>query len=419
MTACNETRAVACQVDPGMNPEYLLGKFSIVNERISLNSCVWCVDPSLTPAADFLVQEECPAGYFKYRDSCISLNEESEEKTWEEAEKYCQSKGGHLMSITDEYEFHLLAYLERNLTAAANESWVGLHLVRDPRNGEQSYEYTDGWPAYRIPWGKNQPNASHLEEEHYVYESEGSYYTTTDKDLKLPFLCKIHLNPDNRPSVPDYSHLVCPKEQYASHSFKWYDLDPRSQYCYWISDIVQTSGNQARESCHRLNASLVSFHSDHELKAVDKLSVKMLEGDVWIGLFRERYNGPWRWDDGSEVEFENWEGLPALYWDCAYMNSKTMKWSGTYCNWRAAHFICATPKVERTLNEEQSASKTSGKSAGIAVGVIIAILVLVALAGAVFWIQKNSGTPSPLTKISWKRMNHRSNSLSGSLTSES
>lgn len=316
------------------------------------------------------------------------------------------------MSITDDYESHLMAYLRHGMADGEKGTWVGLRLMVDPQNGEQSYEYTDEWPAYRIPWAKGQPDSSHLREPHFVYEKGGRFYTTTDPQLKLPFMCKIHQTP--MPPKPDYSHLVCPQEDYASRSFQWYDLDPQSPSCYWISDIVQTSGTEARQACRRLNATLVSFHSDHELKAVDKLSIKLTGSIVWIGLWRKAHWTPWRWDDGTELDFENWDEPPFSYAECAYMYTKTTRWMGAGCN-RAANFICATPKVPPSSLE----AKVLGhpvKTVGIVIGVIIALSLLSAIVVVIVWIRKSERGPSIITKITWNKLKSRSNSMTEKLT---
>ena len=62
------------------------------------------------------------AGFTPHRDNCYWESEEK--RSWSEAERDCQSKGGHLVSITDWTE---QAYAFSSL--ASQSAWIGISDV--------------------------------------------------------------------------------------------------------------------------------------------------------------------------------------------------------------------------------------------------------------------------------------------------
>lgn len=66
------------------------------------------------------VKDEFKSGYVKYRNSYYKYVEDL--KTWQEAEVFCQSEGGHLVSVLDVYEEAFL-YLLNN--SDIEEFWMG------------------------------------------------------------------------------------------------------------------------------------------------------------------------------------------------------------------------------------------------------------------------------------------------------
>uniref|UniRef100_A0AAQ6IIL0 C-type lectin domain-containing protein n=1 Tax=Anabas testudineus TaxID=64144 RepID=A0AAQ6IIL0_ANATE len=80
---------------------------------------------------------------------------------------------------------------------------------------------------------------------------------------------------------------------------------------------------QAQRYCRVNHTDLVSG-----LDQLDDDSVKN-ESNVWIGLFRDT----WRWSDGTNFSFRNWEYVEGL------VDRKTGKWSSADCN-EEKPFIC-------------------------------------------------------------------------------
>lgn len=66
------------------------------------------------------VKDEFKSGYVKYRNSYYKYVEDL--KTWQEAEVFCQSEGGHLVSVLNVYEEAFL-YLLNN--SDIEEFWMG------------------------------------------------------------------------------------------------------------------------------------------------------------------------------------------------------------------------------------------------------------------------------------------------------
>lgn len=174
-----------------------------------------CLYPFLVPnephhALDF--KQRCPLPskrffYFKYGKACYSWGERVA-LGWTDAEKSCSSDGGHLMSVNDEIEKRFLAYITKTGLLANRGLWVGLTFSQD--DSGRAYKWTDGWPVVRIPWANNEPDTSHLNQSHVAFVKDGGFYSTTYMDMKLPYMCKIHLT--EKPALPNYSSMRCPQD---------------------------------------------------------------------------------------------------------------------------------------------------------------------------------------------------------------
>uniref|UniRef100_A0AAF5Q1F6 C-type lectin domain-containing protein n=1 Tax=Wuchereria bancrofti TaxID=6293 RepID=A0AAF5Q1F6_WUCBA len=86
-------------------------------------------------------ETECPRGWTRYErtKSCFHVIERR--MRWSEAERACANFGGHLASITDEYENMFAFNVAKDANLSTPTLWLG-RLVKLTRTG--AYEWNDG-----------------------------------------------------------------------------------------------------------------------------------------------------------------------------------------------------------------------------------------------------------------------------------
>ena len=83
--------------------------------------------------------------------------------TWEEAEAYCESVGGHLVTITSQEEMNFITNELMNNTTNENCYWIGLQ-----RDGD-SWKWVTGEEFSYQNWAANEPNNYKNKGENYVH----------------------------------------------------------------------------------------------------------------------------------------------------------------------------------------------------------------------------------------------------------
>ena len=101
------------------------------------------------------------------------------------------------------------------------------------------------------------------------------------------YICKATAN--KLPNLSGDESGKCPKFNSTIKQLSWVDLDKRSRYCYWYSLDFPTLGTvtwaDASYQCKKRGGSLVSLHSDHEIKLITS-KLKYKQYNIWIGLMQ-------------------------------------------------------------------------------------------------------------------------------------
>uniref|UniRef100_A0A673Z2D8 C-type lectin domain-containing protein n=1 Tax=Salmo trutta TaxID=8032 RepID=A0A673Z2D8_SALTR len=81
-------------------------------------------------------------------------------------------------------------------------------------------------------------------------------------------------------------------------------------YYHIICDIYLTETNknwtEAQEYCTKHYTNLAIIRTEEDWKAI-QTSLGNFSGDVWIGLHRSGPTEKWKWSDGEDFMFFNWE----------------------------------------------------------------------------------------------------------------
>ncbi|XP_067143283.1 macrophage mannose receptor 1-like isoform X1 [Centruroides vittatus] len=285
-------------------------------------------DPAYKPHV-IETNKNCQKGYSNYRNACYRLVKQR--NSWSEAEKQCRQENGHLVSINDNFEF---AFLYNFVRDVKEDLWIGL---RD-EDGDGIYSWTDDWPNLFLAWEKR-PGQSKTPKCTYMNNSTRLWNVDNCK-LYLPYVCKV--TPETPPAIPIIKHKgKCPY---------WNDaMDFGGKYCYQIINQQTLSWGKALQLCLAQGSTLASFHSIYETELLWPLIGDDSE-KLWLGLFK-RFDGEFVWQDGSKVNFTNWNPSARKEGDCVYMTSIDMKWIQQSCDDGFSHPkpLCMKEKAPQDL----------------------------------------------------------------------
>lgn len=137
--------------------------------------------------------KKCPDGWEEFNGKCyLSVNEL---KTWDEAERHCQSLNSHLASVHSIVENRFL--VGRSVCPSRYEgrlcSWVG-----GTREGSKSWSWTDGSSWDFENWAPGQPSSSPDEDCIHFFSQDGTV-PSIDKGKwndafcthRFPFICSV------------------------------------------------------------------------------------------------------------------------------------------------------------------------------------------------------------------------------------
>ncbi|XP_026208856.1 macrophage mannose receptor 1-like isoform X2 [Anabas testudineus] len=233
-----------------------------------------------------------------------------ENKTWDEAQKYCREKYTDLATVSDMTDMERL----RKSTETLTEAWIGLHSYPGKYNRTWYWSLPGlKFNENQTRWDSGEPNDkgenNHLENCVLMVGNSIPNQKWNDYPCngKLKFICYNETKQTNKSF-----HLI-------NYTLTW---------------------PQAQRYCRENHTDLVSG-----LDQLDDNSVKS-GSDVWIGVFRDT----WRWSDGRNFSFRNWEYVEDLVdgqsdKTCATtVLNRAGKWSSADCN-EEKPFFCYDDKL--------------------------------------------------------------------------
>ncbi|XP_026208859.1 macrophage mannose receptor 1-like [Anabas testudineus] len=226
-----------------------------------------------------------------------------EKKTWDEAQKYCRENYTDLATVSNMTDMERL----RKSTETLTEAWIGLHSYPG-KNNRRWYWSLPGleFSETQTRWDSEEPNDYRGQENCVLMnDQKWSDYPCNDKHQ---FICYSETKQFNKSF-----HVI-------SSMMTW---------------------PQAQRYCREHHTDLVS--------GLDQLDDDCLISDsvkLWIGVFRDT----WRWSDGKNFSFRNWENVEDLVdgqsdKKCATTVLNTAgKWSSADCN-EEKPFFCYDDKL--------------------------------------------------------------------------
>ncbi|XP_010766078.1 ladderlectin-like [Notothenia coriiceps] len=101
-----------------------------------------------------LQQDTCPSFWFSFNGRCYKYF--NTERTWADAELYCVSQGGNLVSIHSTEEEDFVKFLIKSSDPAEGYTWIGLNDIAK----EGRWMWSDGCAAKYFFWYRGEPNNS-------------------------------------------------------------------------------------------------------------------------------------------------------------------------------------------------------------------------------------------------------------------
>ncbi|XP_029301044.1 C-type mannose receptor 2-like [Cottoperca gobio] len=202
---------------------------------------------------------QCQPGWREYENKCYLFS--ADKKSWTEANAFCSSQSGNLMSILDIHE-----RLWMRTQIGTEIYWIGLN----DHVSEGVYEWSDGSPfiPYLSYWKTGQPDNwgdEPGEDCGQVLGANDGQWNDENCNAKRKYICK-HVNPNPGPQCD----LANGWRQYGSN-------------CYKLNANTRKSWMAARHDCVQEGGDLVSITSaEEELYVTGTLDPSWI--DLWIGL---------------------------------------------------------------------------------------------------------------------------------------
>ncbi|KAK6969768.1 macrophage mannose receptor 1 [Biomphalaria glabrata] len=272
----------------------------------------------------------CPNSYLRFQNSCYKYY--SYLFNWTDAEGYCMSEKGHLVSLSTVAEQAFVEILTQHVDAI--QLWVGLTFSLSV----QGFAWTDGWPVTFTNWGTGEPDLAGMTA--CVSHTVDGQWQDNPCVMKMPFVCEINLGqpPTPKPTIP-VTLAACPNRNWQLHG----------SYCYYLERTLKKSWPGANYACTMLGSTLLTIHSDDEAKFITFM-VTPTRLNAWIGLRRGEGLG-FGWTDRSPVEYLYWgQNEPSdpdstMHQDCVRMSGQDGTWADTDC-FDINPYIC---KIAATL----------------------------------------------------------------------
>ncbi|XP_059200605.1 macrophage mannose receptor 1-like [Centropristis striata] len=316
-------------------------------------------------------------GYVKILND--SMKVVTQQMNWDAANKQCESEGGKLASLRNEWSQAYVELLAFNLKAPL---WIGLN--KEKTNG--FYKFTDGWHMTISHWGRNEPNKSRP----CIYvDVDGKWKSAyCNETMKSVCMTSTDVAPTETSSFPG----ICPADPDLSGRRQNYFWKPFKGYCYIFFTQVKNWAD-ASSSCVRHGGSLASIEDPDEQEFI-KSNAKTFEDShtsFWIGLFRS-HKGEWQWLDRTVMDFTNWATDQPESNDWGGISSSDGTWI-TARSYYYRPYICKTRKVQPTTPPSPSTSPPAGvhlRSHIALAGVVVLTGLAMGAAIAFFLIKKFS-----------------------------
>ncbi|XP_037118973.1 macrophage mannose receptor 1-like [Syngnathus acus] len=252
----------------------------------------------------------CDDNTFHYDDYCYRY--EKTHENYDNAEKFCQARGGHLASVHSKQE----AQFVYDHSQTQQSALVGLKNTTG-----DDYEWSDGTTFEYKQWEKGTsgdcafPNS--------VGELSGCQCSTA-----RPFFCKTAKHGGTRRLASSVS-LVSWTDKCG-----WWLDNPTNDFCYQMISQPTKTWQKAQDDCKRLEGDLLSI-TDTDEQAFIKGIAKVLMGDdasLWLGANGGIEGDGGKWADGSPFSYLHSSAGDADGGKCLSLLTGSSDWERDKCD---------------------------------------------------------------------------------------
>ncbi|XP_068437743.1 macrophage mannose receptor 1 [Clinocottus analis] len=261
----------------------------------------------------------CAPEWLTFEGKCYKLVVGDDNKSWQDARKYCINQGGNLVSITKQGE---QAFLTMQMLNYNDDFWIGMNDV----NWDMHFVWTDGKAVTYTNWAKGHPTSSPSGRYSFNDKTDdcvimvgsdskiSGIWKEKDCQSKQSFICKR--NSDSQIAVP--ATTVSPKafQKLGNDSYKLV-----AQKMKW---------DEARRQCQADDADLASIRNP-VTQAYLTLQIFKHKEPVWIGLNNNETGGRFKWIDNWLLFYTKWgTNEPKNNYGCVYVDVDTT-WKTAPC----------------------------------------------------------------------------------------
>uniref|UniRef100_A0A672L2A6 Lymphocyte antigen 75-like n=1 Tax=Sinocyclocheilus grahami TaxID=75366 RepID=A0A672L2A6_SINGR len=292
----------------------------------------------------------CASTSRHFRKKCYWVLSQSYFQTFKDANEFCKSLTGTMLTISDQVEQDFITTMLPELPGQPQKVWIGLKFK-----------------LHDTQWVDNSPVA-YLNFNPLLHGQLRPIFINTFEQDSME-LCAYMYNDDHSDMMGTWDYTTCSDRQNLSICQHPADeqKEPEHKDDFTVHNhtfkVVQ-QGNltwiEALQLCRSYNMDLASV-PDAYVQAVLTVEVSRRGQPLWIGLFSEDEGEHYRWTDHSHTEFNRWTS-EATKGACVYLDSDGF-WKATECEDELSGVICHIPHNE-TVTPEVDSAKCPHKSNG-------------------------------------------------------
>ncbi|XP_016331932.1 lymphocyte antigen 75-like isoform X1 [Sinocyclocheilus anshuiensis] len=292
----------------------------------------------------------CASTSRHFRKKCYWVLSQSYFQTFKDANEFCKSLTGTMLTISDQVEQDFITTMLPELPGQPQKVWIGLkfklHDTQWVDNSPVAYlNFNPLLHGQLRPIFINTFEQDSMELCAYMYNDEhsdmmGTWDYTTCSDRQNLSICQ---HPADEQKEPEH------KDDFTVHNHTFKVVQQGN--LTWI---------EALQLCRSYNMDFASV-PDAYVQAVLTVEVSRRGQPLWIGLFSEDEGEHYHWTDHSHTEFNRWTS-EATKGACVYLDTDGF-WKATECEDELSGVICHIPHNE-TVTPEVDSAKCPHKSNG-------------------------------------------------------
>ena len=213
---------------------------------------------------------------------------------WNQAYRFCEKQGGHLVTITSLEENHAMVSLTNGYTGRA---WIGLN-----RNGNSWAWVNSELYLENNLWNSGEPNNT------YNRENNVDIYVSGDNAGK--WNDEYAMNSNVEGFICEYDDIVNENNYSPNFSIS------TDGYLYELYDY-NVDWQTAMRICEKKGGTLATIFDQKENSIIEGLISKGNMNEYWIGLNDVDSEGTWKFVNGKNVTYTNWlSGNPDNDYGC-------------------------------------------------------------------------------------------------------